>query len=466
MENTAVLETPSTSEPVVEEKNEILEAAVKRAHEEVVALEMTQQVLAMVERSMQKPGAESYNHAGVKKYLHELQELPPDTSAEEVNGMEFIFWQEIQLWRSALAHRDSCSSATDLRYYCESCKPPLSEQALFSLARFYRSLPASERTTFKFDMIVTRLFSVDEEDGSRRLAMMKTAIGETLEESYKEWLGISPQNTIDEAKIDQAIAGFSNFTSNSQEAKDLDALIADSFFGQIREYKRSLNQIFYAPRVAAAAIDCNVRIGNRFIELLDEYREKQKAEKRGSSSLDPLLEQAVSEATNKTLQVVYEAQRNHEKLEKQRELDRLLNRETLALPEQKIIVAPKTTATSAFLGINKWLLVGGFCAVLCSSGFYLWTEYGGVEAQNVHAAQKIDEKGVPGGEYLNTARVNANILYGVVSDKWNSLSDDAKKKALEQIAGAGKDKGYSQVSLLNTDGKVVAQVNEQGPKVF
>jgi hypothetical protein len=467
MENTAVIETQAPSEPVVEEKNEALEASCKRALDEVNALQMTQQVLAMVEQSMQKPLVREYNSEGVKKYLHELFTMPPNSSPEEINGMEFIFWQDIQLWRSALAQRDSFISASDLRYYCESSKPPLSEQALLSLARFYRGLPASERTTSKFDMILTRLFTVDEEDGLRRLSASRNTIAETLEGYYKEWLGISPQHAIDDDKIRSASSKFGEFISRAGDAPDFETLIGESFFGVIKDYKKELSQVFYAPEVAAAAIDCNVKVGNRFVELLDEYRAKQKAEgKKTPGPLDPLLEQIVSETTNKTLQVVYEAQKNHAKLNEQRERQRLLERETFTVPEKSVFIPRKTANTGSIFGINIWLLGVGFLAIMISGVMYLWVEYGGSENQTVLMAKKVNEKELPGGEYLTTARVNNNAFYGIVTAKWNSLAEDNKKKVLEQLVSAGKEKGFTEVALINSDGKVIGRGSEKGVNLF
>lgn len=468
MENTAVIEPQTASEPIVVEKNEALEASLKRALEEVSALEMTQQILAMIERSMQKGVIKDYNVTGVRKYLHELNTLPHDSSSEEINGMEFIFWQEIQLWRSALSQRDSFISASDLRYYCESSKPPLSEQALLSLARFYRGLPASERTTSKFDMILTRIFTVDEENGTRHLSSMRSAIADTLEEYYKEWLGISPEHSIDDEKIREAVLKFNEFIRAAKDAPDFETLIGDSYFGAIRDYKKELNQIFYAPQVAAAAIDCNVKVGNQFVELLNEYKEQQKAEGKKTETLDPILEQIISETTNRTVQVVYEAQKNFAKLQRQREAQQLLERETFIVPENKsVAVVPQRANSGSILGINKWLLACGFIAVLLSGMLYLWVEYGGSGNMNAQAAQKINEKDLPGGEYLMAARVSNNAFYGiVVNTKWNSLTDDNKKKVLDQLISAGKEKGFTQVALLNSDGKVIGRANEKGTNLF
>lgn len=470
MENTAVIEPPTTiTEPVQDEvKNEFLEASLKRALEEVNALEMTQQILGMVERNMQKPAVKDYNHTGVKKYLNELYSLSPHASTDEVNGMEFIFLQEVQLWRTALAQRDSFISASDLRYYCESSRPPLSEQALLSLARFYRSLPSSEKITSKYDMILTRVFSVDQEDGTRRLSGTRKSISDELNNLYTEWLGISPQNTIEEDKMDEAVTAFAEFNSKAMSAENFHALIEDSFFGVVKNYKKELSQIFYAPRVAAAAIECNVRIGNRFIELLDQYRDEQKLQgKKNPEPLDPLLEQAVSETTNKTLQVVYEAQRNFAKLQEQRELQRLLDKETLALPEAKAAEYKKPSAVGGFLGMNKWLLAAGFIAVLTSAGFYVWTEFSDTKAAaGVLTAQKLNEKELPGGEYMSSAKMSNGSMFGFMTSKWDTLDADGKKKVLEDLVAAGKNKGFTQISLLNLDGKVLASANESGVTIF
>lgn len=465
MENTEVIEPRVASEPIIE-TNEALGASCKRALEEVSTLEMSQQILAMIERSLQKTGVKDYNTTGVKKYLHELFGLSSDTAPEEINGMEFIFWQEVQLWRSALSQRDSFISVSDLRHYCESSRPPLSEQALLALARFYRGLSATEKTTSKFDMIITRLFSRDEEEGTRRLSGSRNVIAETMDDLYREWLGISPQQTIEDDKIVGAVSKFNEFIAQAEEATTFEALIGDGFFGAVKEYKKELGQVFYAPPVAAAAIDCNVRVGNCFVELLEQYRREKKAEGRGGEPLDPLLEQVISESTNKTVQIVYEAKKNYLRLNEQRERQRLLEIETLHLPEKEVAEKPRRVNAPNPFAINKWLMAGGLAAVLLSGLLYVWVEYGSA-SNTARSALKLNEKELPGGEYLTAARVNNNTFFGVVvTTKWNTLTEDNKKKVLEQLITAGKDKGYSQVSLLNNDGRVVGYAGAKGTKLF
>jgi hypothetical protein len=467
MENTGVIETTAAApESTIEKTNEVLEASCRRALDEVSALEMSQQILAMVEHSMQKTAPQDYNNAGVKKYLHELFGLSSDCAPEEVNGMEFIFWQEVQLWRSALSQRDSFISVSDLRHYCENSRPPLSEQALLSLARFYRGLSASEKTTSKFDMIITRVFSREEEDGRRRLSASRTAVAESLDEYYKEWLGISPQNVIEEEKIIEAIRSFNELIAKAEKADSFEVLVGENFFGNVKDYKKGLNKILYAPEVAAAAIDCNIRIGNRFIELLDKYKEEKKAQGRAAEPLDPALEQSVSETTNRSLKAVYEAKKHFAKIEEQRERQRQLEKETFAMPEITTVAPKKTARAEGILGINKWLLIVGLFGVLLSGMLYLWVEYGVSDNASGKSAQKLNEKELPGGEYLTAARVNNNAFFGIVTTKWNSLTEDNKKKVLVDLVSAGKDKGYSQVSLLNTEGKLIGRASENGTNLF
>jgi hypothetical protein len=467
MENTGVIDTTApSSEPIVEVKNEALETACKRALDEVSALEMSQQVMAMIERSIKKPLVKDYNNTSVKKYLHELFSLSPSTSSEEVNGMEFIFWQEVQLWRSALSQRDSFISVSDLRHYCETSRPPLSEQALLALARFYRGVPASEKTTSKFDLIITRVFSKDEEDGARRLSAARTSVTETLNDLYKEWLGISPQNVLEEEKISQALAGLNEFISKAEKAGNFEALIADNFFGTIKDYKKGLNKVFYAPQVVAAVVDCNIRVGNRFVELLESYKQAKKAEGRLGDPVDPVLEEAVTETTNRSLKAVYEAKKQYAKLEEQRERQRQLEKETFVLPEIHVSAPVRKTKNDGFFGINKWLLICGFVGILLSGTMYLWAEYGSADSAGAKSAQKLNEKELPGGEFLTAARVNNNSFFGVVTPKWSGLPEDAKKKVLGDLVSAGKEKGYSQVSLLSNDGRLVGQAGENGTRLF
>ena len=119
---------------------------------------MVEAILSAVERERMKIVPRSYDDLNAKKALHHFLQLAEDVESEESKEAEFDLLRETEAWCSALAKRDREISVTNIRRYCENCKPMLSSQAMLSLARFYRNLPYSESVRGKFDFIITRLF--------------------------------------------------------------------------------------------------------------------------------------------------------------------------------------------------------------------------------------------------------------------------------------------------------------------
>ena len=65
----------------------------------------------------------------------------------------------------------------------------------------------------------------------------------------------------DESNILLAALSFEELATEAETAETFDQLIASDFFGRLRNFKESINEMFYAPNVTVAAIDANVRIG-------------------------------------------------------------------------------------------------------------------------------------------------------------------------------------------------------------
>ena len=86
----------------------------------------------------------------------------------------------------------------------------------------------------------------------------------------------------------------------AEKAESFDALIESDFFGRLRLFKESISELFYAPIVTGAAIDCNIRIGNAYVDLIG----REQAKMDGSSIQEKYGEldgQSVSDAAGRTL---------------------------------------------------------------------------------------------------------------------------------------------------------------------
>jgi hypothetical protein len=453
-------ETDEPGKPKATQSKEV-EFNRRRAIEEISALQMTEQVLAMVERGLMRPVAVDYDSTEAKRCLQEFIRLSSEVTIEELTGVEFKLWQEVQHWRSVLANRDSRIDVGDLRRYCETSKPPLSPQALLSLARFYRSLSFQPDVLAKYDMLITRLFAYDDEGGDRGVLQDRQTITDNLYELYREWLGIVPHLDVDQSQVDEAVKQFNDFIAESEVAHNVDVLVQGKFFERIRNYKGKLGQLFYAPAVTAAVIECNVKVGNRFINLFEKQKSQQTVENwRADVGLNLLLEQVASEATSKTLSLIAEGNSGRQAQAEETEPQKIHFGSVKNTSRPKIRKQQKGKFAA-----NKWVIAAGLLGIASSVGIYFWSEYSNpvISSANV---RKLEHEQLPGGKNLKAARVHDNTLFVIAEKAWKDLSEADKKNGLAELLNAGKEKGYARVSLRNQDGKMVGQATENGVDLF
>ncbi len=309
----------------------------ERAATEVSSLQMVEHILSGIEREQMKVLPKPYNDLDAKKALHSFLQITADVNSAEHAQAEFQLMQETESWYSSLSHRDKHISAAHLRRYCENARPALSFQALAALARFYRNSPYSESVRNKFDLIITRLFSKDIGDEKREVLLQRDEFIEKLTGLYEEWASISLYSNDEEDSATLLAAfKFEDFMTEADNAENFDELIRNDFFNRLRIFKESTGEQFFAPLVTATAIDSNVRIGNRFVELLNAEREKGEAEKM-ENKYGFLHDHVISDSTSKTLQLV-------KLLNGKKELTEIVKEKKSAPVRQKTVGKTKTAA--------------------------------------------------------------------------------------------------------------------------
>ncbi len=446
----------------------------KRAMEEVSGLQMVEHVLSGIEREQMKTMPKLYNDISVKKALHDFLSITGDVKSSEHAQAEFQLMQETETWCSALSHRDKRVSVAHLRRYCETTKPALSSQALIALARFYRNLPFSESVRSKFDLIVTRLFTKEAGEEKRVLVFERDELIDHLKDLYADWSSIPLYSTdSDDSNIVLAAIKFEDFMTEAESASDFDELVKNDFFNRLRLFKESANELFYAPLVTATAIECNVRIGNKYIELIASEREK--------SSVDDLQEkygflhdQTISDATSKTFQLIdllKEKTQTPAPIKKQSppmEFSVAKAQSGGALSETKISIPQNTERSkksSSLFAVNKWLLAATVIVVLLSGGVYYWVNMAAVPAANTNVKRvNLDNSSLK--EHLQTARISGDTFYGVTLPTWDALTNEKREELLKKILQFGADKGFVKVHLVDKQGKSVGFANSEKAEVI
>src|SRR5690606_12682155 len=102
--------------------------------------------------------------------------------------------------------------------------------------------------------------------------------------------------------IREQVAAFLVFAAEAEAAESLDSMLRSDIFQRIRQAKEEIAELFFAPEITAAVIECNLRIGNRFVDLVAEARDHTEME-----SLDDLygpIDHLVSDAAGKTITLI------------------------------------------------------------------------------------------------------------------------------------------------------------------
>jgi hypothetical protein len=457
----------------------------KRAIEEVSGLQMVEHVLSGVEREQNKTAPKLYNDIAVKKALHDFLQISQDVKSPEHAQYEFQLMQETETWCSALSHRDKRIPVAHLRRYCETTKPPLSSQALISLARFYRNLPFSEQVRSKFDLIVTRLFSKDLGGEKRILVFTRDELIKHLAELYGEWSSIPLYSTEeDESQIVLTAMKFEDFMTEAESAESFDELIKTDFFNRLRLFKESTNEVFFAPLITATTIESNIRIGNKYVDLIEIERSKSNAQSL-QDKYGFLHDQAISDSTSKTLELIelLKDKVKESKVEKvqppadktaerqYREISKVtakkLKPETKPKPETKL-KSEKFVKQSqdGFFAANKRLIIAAVVIAVISFGLYLGVNFMGAGSNAPANAKKVNLENSSLKAYVQSARISEETFYGVTTPAWDDLATQKKEELLKKIYASGGDKGFKKVQLLNKEGKDVGFASAEKTEVL
>lgn len=439
----------------------------KRAMEEVSSLQMVEHVISGVEREQMKVSPRPYDDLGVKKALHLFMQVADAVDSPEHAQNEYQLMQETQNWCSALSHRDRRISVAHLRRYCETTRPVLSSQALLALARFYRNLPYTESVRSKFDLVITRLFSREIGLEKRELVFTKDEMIKHLKDLYAEWESIQLYPEEEEnPQIVNAILRFKDFINEAEKALNFDELVNNDFFNRLRLFKESTNELFFAPEVATAAIECNIHIGNQYVELIERERRKANSDEL-QDKYGFLHDQAISDATSKTLQLV-ELLREISAEEKDHEGDDedktiLISAESLRALQTELALEKEKQRHP--LAVNKWLATLMVLVCLVCGGLYVWVEFLSAKAETSEGVVKVAVEDTYYKEYLQTARISEEVFYGVTTPAWDLLELEKREEIIKNILAEGERKSYRKVQLIDKKGRTVGTATNQGVSI-
>lgn len=453
--------------PLIEKAADGREFFRKRAMEEVSSLQMVEHVLSGVEREHMKMPSAAHDDLEVKKALHRFLQVTGDTKSEEHAEAEHKLMHETEIWCSALAGRDSNISVANIRRFCENSRPVLSSQALIALARFYRNSPFSELTRGKFDLVITKLFSREMGEQKRKLLFGRPDMIVHINTLYANWSSLSLYASDDDAPmVKENVAKFTEFVREAETTRTLDDLVAKDLFERIRVTKESLADMFYAPEITAAAIDCNVRLGNKFVELVYQERENESVESI-EEKYGYTYDQIISNAAGKTLHLVDLLKSKRENTEVEEEV---VEEEIHRTPQRVPVTIPDPYGTGSrrfeMFGVNKWLLATTLLIAAISIGLYVWADKFAASDAVTTTAKQIDISRSDIKEYFHTARGTSETFYGVTHASWDQMTDPEKKDVLQKALKFANENGFKKVIIVNVKGRTVGYASKDRAEIL
>lgn len=236
----------------------------KHLGERAFHLRVVDEFLTQMELSLLKVPAEPFDFAPIRISLSDLRELADDENPDRRKRVEFQLAHELLRWQENLAARDAKIEAYHIRRYCDGLRKPLDSEVFVALTRFYRDIPRSKNSQSKFDLALTRAFSISVSDLYRSMTMSRDEIGERLSSLYCSWDRV---RSVD-AGSPRDVSGFDKFIAENDNLLDFRSLTASRLFDRIREFKGELGDRFWDPAVAAAAVECNIVVGNHLNGLM------------------------------------------------------------------------------------------------------------------------------------------------------------------------------------------------------
>lgn len=442
----------------------------KRAVGEVSNLQMVEHVLTGVEREHLKIVPHAFDDFNAKKALNAFLHVSENENSGEHAEAEFALMTETEAWCTALAERDHKIPVSSLRQFCENSRPALSSQALLALARFYRNLPYSETVRAKFDFVITRLFSRPTEHEKRVCLFTRDETLNHINTLYREWSSIALYSADDdESNVLLTALSFEDLSIEAENASNFDRLLESDFLSRLRLFKESISELFYAPIVTVAAIECNIRIGNAYVELIAREREKMDAASLRLKYGD-LYDQAVSDAAARTLALVEILRENPHAVDAAETIVAPTKTKRPVVPAKtpapvtaarpKPTVKPVKRRSPFFnnlldnaLSVNKTFLAVAVLLIAASVGLYVWANYFVTDEMTTAGVKTVEMENPILKEHIKTARVSGETFYALMLPSWDLLPKEKRLEFLQKVYQVALEKGCKQVNLTSNEGR-------------
>ncbi len=245
----------------------------KRISNEAVNLRVTEKILSEVESRLLKVSPLPFEIESVKIALKNLKSFSNSAKNEEFLNAEFQIKQKIRLWRGVLEERDEKIETFHLRRFFDFTEEPLDAAFFVALAQFYRNIS----NLSKFDLVVTRIFARGRGQIQREVRLNRREMTAYLRDIFNEWDGEETYTNQFSDETLTAVLKLEEFIKEAEFIKSFEELSQSDLFERLRIYKSKLGKQFFEPAIAAAAVECNLAVGNVFNDLMAKANENLSA---------------------------------------------------------------------------------------------------------------------------------------------------------------------------------------------
>jgi hypothetical protein len=245
----------------------------KRVSDEAVNLRVAEKILSEVESRLLKTSPSPFDIETVKKLLQKMKNLSPETSAEEFLQIEFQINQKFRLWRASLEERDAKIETFHLRRFFDFTEEPLDGAFFIALAQFYRNI----KNLSKFDLVITRIFARGRGQIQREVRLNRREMTNYLRELFNRWDGAENSTNQFSDETLAAVLKLEEFIHEAEFVESFEELTRNDLFVRLRKFKSELGNRFFEPAIAAAAVECNLAVGNVFNNLMTKANENLSA---------------------------------------------------------------------------------------------------------------------------------------------------------------------------------------------
>jgi hypothetical protein len=239
-----------------------------RFSDEALALRITEKFLSELGRTTMRYLHKMFDVSEIKKLLGEIRSDTNGAQSDSRQIAEGKLRNEIDRWRNVLMKLDSGVQAYEIRRFCDSVHGSLDSNIFFALARFYRAMPIDTQSRSKFDLVITRAFEAPRNGNIRKWKYYRLEVTSQIRQLFREWDETGMPSSIDAVSEGTHIATIDGFINEARALTDFESLVASNIFERIREFKRGLGDSYFQPECVAAAIECNMVVGNVFAEHL------------------------------------------------------------------------------------------------------------------------------------------------------------------------------------------------------